>query len=442
MRISLLRVTAYKGARSVEIKPPADVYLLLIAGENGAGKSSTLDAITVAFEGPGAGGKRMPRMPVTRGEEHASIYIELDDGALKVDRVIEPDGSTHLTVSDAEGPLRRPQERLDRLIGARFVDPLRFLRIDAAEQRKALLRIIPNATEIEQLDERADRTFKQRTEVGRHLKHARGELERLPKVAAAPAPIDVAGLVAEQRRFAEQQRELDAIESNVTRIALKQSATSRAVESLTARVQSLELELAAARRSLAEMGEIEIREKNETHGAQIRLDEARAAWRSCEPRRQDIERDLSRAGEHNRKVGEQEAAIKRRAETEATVERLAGEVDTMTANLDVIEGRKKAILAAAELPVDGLEIASDGIRIRGVPFDQAAAHEQMEVAISLAMAGSLDDVCIRDGALLDDKTIELIVEHAKKRGKRVWLEFIDDVPGAIVIRDGRTDGAP
>lgn len=253
------------------------------------------------------------------------------------------------------------------------------------------------------------------------------------------APIDVAGLVAEQRRFTEQQREMDALESNVTRMVLKRSATSRAAESLAERVRALERELEVARRSLSEMAEIETREANEAHGAQIRLDEARAAWKSCEPRRLDIERDLARAGDHNRKVGEQEAAVRRRAETEATVERLAGEVDTLTANLDVIEGRKKAILAAAALPVDGLEIASDGIRIRGVPFEQAAASEQMEVALSLAIAGSpgLDDVWIRDGMLLSDSTIDQIVAHAKSKGKRVWLERgAVEEPGAIVIRDG------
>lgn len=440
MLITTLEITDYKRVRKVAIKPDADRSIILLGGRNRQGKSSTLDALTAAF----GGAKAIAADPVRHGADEAAIRVELDGGQLTIERVIRPDGSTTLEVRDAEGAVRRPQEALDKLIGARFLDPLRFLRLDAKEQRAQLMRLIPDAARIDELNGKRDRAFTRRTEVGRDLARARGELERLPPAADPLAPIDVGALVAEQRTFADLQRRGDGVGSVVTQLSQQMRSAQAELATGDKQIAELERMLADSRRlrdrAAAELARVDA----ELAAANQRLAEVAAAWQDSEPRRHELERDLGRAGEHNRKVGERNAADRRRTEVAAAVEHLVAEVDKLTATLDTIDQRKAEVLGAARLPVEGLEIRDDGLALAGVPFAQASASEQLRVALALAIAGSpgLNDVWIRDGALFDDEALAGLEALAAAAGKRLWVERVGTRdPGVIVIQDGQIAGS-
>jgi ATPase subunit of ABC transporter with duplicated ATPase domains len=138
-------------------------------------------------------------------------------------------------------------------------------------------------------------------------------------------------------------------------------------------------------------------------------------------------------------VIEAEAHMKRRAEADETVGKLAKERDDLTKVITTIDARKAEILGAAKLPVDGLSIDDEGITLNSVPFAQASGAERLRVALGLAIAASpeLGDVWIRDGALLDEESLELVAKHAAAAKKRVWVERVGTKdPGAIVIHDG------
>lgn len=439
MLITTLEITDYKRVRCVAIKPDADRSLILLGGRNRQGKSSTLDALTAAF----GGAKAIAADPVRHGADQAAIRVELDGGQLTIERVIRPDGSTTLEVRDAEGAVRRPQEALDKLIGARFLDPLRFLRLDAKEQRAQLMRLIPDAARIDELNGKRERAFARRTEVGRDLARARGELERLPPAAGPLQPIDVGALVAEQRALAEQQRAGDGIGNSVAQLRTRQRHARTEVDAAAGQLAEIERMLAQTRELHARKVSAAAEVDAEFGAAQQRLEQSVAAWAATEPRRAALEQQLATAGEHNREVGERNAADRRRIQVAAAVEQLAAEVDKLTAALDTIDQRKAEVLGAAQLPVDGLEIRDDGIALAGVPFAQASASEQLRVALALAIAGSpgLNDVWIRDGALFDDEALEGLEALAAAAGKRVWVERVGTRdPGVIVIQDGQIAG--
>lgn len=441
MKITALTINDYKRVRHVAITPDADSYLILIGGKNRQGKSTTLDAISAAFGGKNA----IAADPVRHGAESAAIRIELDGGALVIERAIEPGGATQLIVRDADGPLRRPQEILDKLVGARFLDPLAFLRLKPADQRAALMRVIPDAAEIEKLDERRDRSFRQRTDTGRDLARARGECDRLPP-AVEPAPaIDVAALVAEHAAFAQQQRAGDGIGNVVAQLDKEEVAAISAARREALHIKQLEQQLVDARSHHASLTEFAVAKASEAAAARERLIAAAAAWTATAPRRAALEVDLARAGDHNTRRAEDLASNRRRAETVATVERLAAEVDKLSAAITGVDLRKSELLAAAKLPVDGLVIGQAGLLVTGddgiaVPFADASASQQWTIALGLAIAAApqLDDIWIKDAAVLEDEAIEAVGALAAASGKRCWIERVGTRdPGVIVISDGR-----
>lgn len=435
MKITSVTIENYKRIRSVAITPDADRHVILIGGKNRAGKSSTLDALTAAF----GGAKQIAADPVRHGEKEAAIYVELDGGKLTIDRTITPDGKTQLEVRDAEGTVRRPQEVLDKLVGARFLDPLAFLALAPKDQRAQLMRLIPQAARIDELNAARTRGFDRRTEIGRDLTKAEGELARLPEVAVGQ-PIDVAKLNDEVRAIAEQQRAADGLGNSVTKLETLFLVERSEADAAKQRIERLERELAQARDELPAKERIVADRDAELAAAHGRLAAAAAAWKNGAFRREDLDADLGRADAHNRAVFAAEAQNQRRAETSAAVDKLKADRATVTAGLETIDKRKAEILCKAQLPVAELAIADDGILLAGVPFAQASASERLRVALALAIAASpgLQDVWMRDAALLDDESIELVAKHAAAAGVRLWLERVGTLdPGVIVIQDGQ-----
>ena len=435
MRITAIAITNFKRIKDVAITPGADRTIILLGGKNRQGKSSTLDALTAAFGGK----KTLPSDPVRHGAGEAEIRVELDDGELTVRRVIQPDGESVLEVRDRLGAVKSPQAVLDKLIGARFLDPLQFLSLPPKEQREQLMRVIGEAERIATLDGKRERAFAKRTEVGRDLKKAEGELARLPVVEVG-TPIDVAALTEESRAIAEKQRASDGL-SNALQAASHRcksfgehlAKTKREIEALERRIAEL--------REAAESTEADLRDAQQEEAlAKKRVDDAAAEWSALAPRRAQLDEQLAKADAHNRAVYAAEAQNKRRAEAVETVAKLKAEVENITAALGAIDQRKAEILAAAKLPVEGLGVDGEGVTLGGIPLAQASGAERFRVALALAIAASpgLDDVWIRDAALLDEEHLALVAEQATAAGKRCWLERVGTSdPGVIVIHDGK-----
>lgn len=444
-RITAVRFENYRRLNEVEIHPEADCALVLIGGANGNGKSSLLGALSAAF-----GGKKMlPPDPVRHGAPEAALLVQLggDGGDLEIRRRIQPDGETVLEVRDQHGAVRSPQAVLDKLIGSRFLDPLTFLRLKGPEQRAALMKVIPGADRIAKIDESRKRVFDQRTEAGRDLTKAEGELARLPPARPVPELIDVAALNEEARQLAEQQGAGHGIEARLSECQRETRHAEAQLAAVHAEGQRVQAEIARLQERLAELQRLEEERSRELDACSSRVrlaaaqvDAAARAWKEAAPRRARVDSDLKRAGEHNRAVYEVQAEVKRRHEVESVVAQLRKLTEEQTAVIAEFDRDKAAILAEAMLPVDSLAIGEQGIMLGGVPFEQASDSERLRTALAIAAAASpeLDDIWIRDGSLLDEQSLELVAKHAAATGRRVWIERVGTRdPGVIEIRDGR-----
>jgi DNA repair exonuclease SbcCD ATPase subunit len=183
LRVVQLVAENFKRLVAVEISPEGNI--VEIAGNNGEGKSSVLDAIWVALKGRAAN----PPEPIRQGEEVA--YIELDLGKYRiVRRFTRQEGGDYtdfLRVEDPEGlQYPKPQQTLDRLLGAIGFDPFAFVQLKPEKQAAALLGLVTltddegkpvDLAELRSLDKRL---YDTRRDVNRDLKNAEARLTALP----------------------------------------------------------------------------------------------------------------------------------------------------------------------------------------------------------------------------------------------------------------------
>ena len=432
--ITAVHVSDYKRVREITISPSADHYLMLIGGPSAAGKSSLLDAMESALRG-----KSMPADPVRHGAPQAEVRIELkpsDDGdPLSIKRTVDTDGKTSLEVRGKFGAaIKSPQTILDGIVGGRFLDPLAFLRLAAKEQRARLLELIDTDGAIAELDSDHELAFLRRTEIGRDLKKAQANLAGAPETQV-DAPIDVAALADESRRIDDALRALDRSRARHKEARHATSKARNTLHVLSQKLAELQAEIENQEVCITACEDAE-RTALATYEDVGRTTPAAGG----ETRRDEIQREIRRASDHNNLVAAARAARDRRTKLAADVSELDGKHTAMNAALREIDDAKKARLAAASLPVEGLGVDKDGVRFRGVPLAQASSAEQYRVALALAIAANsgLSDIMIRDGALLDDDGLAAVESIAKETKRRVWLERVGTRDaGAIVIRDGR-----
>ena len=399
-KIIKLEANNFKRLRAVEISP--DGNLVVIAGRNGQGKTSVLDAITAALGGTST--KALPR-PIRDGEDKASIVLETED--LIVTRKFTASGST-LTVKGKDGAtFSKGQAKLDQLLGRLSLDPLAFTQLSDKEQLKTLLELVELPFNPTRLETERAKVFAERTDVNRRVKELQSQTAQYTIPAEVPAEeVSVSALLNRYRAT-----ELDVL------WAEREAA---AVERLRAEEAELEAQLSALRTRIAK-AEIEaIRSEDQSQGREALI---------------AIQSQIDNAEQIN--AGVRAARAYREVTDRLTT--LQGDAEFLTAQLAAIEKRKAEGLAAAVFPVDGLGFDTDGVTYQSVPFKQASGAEQLRVSLAMAIAlnPGLKVIRIADGSLLDSTNLQLIEEMAVANDYQVWIEMVDETGDfGITIEDG------
>ena len=464
MRIRALRIRDFKRASSIAIDD-ADRAIVVLGGENGAGKSSALDAIAAAL----TGGRAIPPEPIRRGADRAEIEVDL--GEVVVTRTITSAGGS-LTIRTADGMRpTKPQAWLDARLGDLSCDPVAFMRLPAGEQA-ARLRVIAGVDTTD-LDARRAAIYADRTDCGRDGKRAAGLADSLPSYPAAPAEeVVVEDVIAEQISVADLAAQLDeAVRSEdagrraeaavvAARARVREAAlrVDMAAAEAASRIREAEAELARTRAAAATESRrlMAAAEQADAEAATVASDALAITGRVVisDPIRAalaDAERANGAArAEAARMTSERRAEAARtnaqvranlaHAQAAAEVAALRAAYAAHTAQIEAIDAERAAMLAAARFPVAGLGFDSaGGITYRGLPLEQASGAEQIRVAMAIALAGSpeIRVVLVRDASLLDDASMALVAELAEEAGAQVWLERVGAADeGAVVIVDG------
>jgi energy-coupling factor transporter ATP-binding protein EcfA2 len=458
MRISALTVQNFKGLRKVAID--CDKEVIVLAGKNGAGKSSALDAITALLMGKSA----IPAEPIRRGENEGEIVAVIDGFTVRRTFTRKENGDIggSLTITSADGMRApSPQTWLDARINALGCDPIAFMASKPAEQA-ATLRTIAGV-DTTALDVKRKAAFDSRTDIGRTGKDEAGALASMAHHPDAPAEVVEPVVVTP---------ELVSASDIVAELAVA-DATARAKEAATrdaaneSRVADTLLDIHSSasgkvgmlRRQLADAEE---EERVAAGKATAKREEATRLASEANalvvtdptPIRERLA-DVERANaEALRLAAEQNAAARKEADAlnakvranaarKAQEEKVAAgrkEYAAKTAEIAALDAERAAMLAAATFPVKGLGFDLDGsVTFDGLPLAQVNEAKRIEVSMAIALAGDkpVKLVLIRNGSQLDEENMQLVADIAHAAGAQLWLERVGVADaGAVVIRDG------
>jgi hypothetical protein len=412
MKILALSAENIKRLSAVEIKPDGS-SLVVIAGENEAGKSSVLDAIEMALGGE----KKLPAEPLRRGADKGRVVLDLGD--IVVTRRFTKTG-TSLTVTNRDGAkYPSPQALIDGLVGRLTFDPLAFASMKDADQATTLRALAHINTSDLEADRKA--AYDERTLVNRDVTQATATLATLPaKHADVGETVETFEALTAELEQADQlaQAAADAARAEATAEAARDAAGQRAAVAL-ALVEELREKLAAAE-TASEEAEMAVSTSADTLAAAMR---ARARADERVPDRVALRTKIADIERRNQCVRENQ----QRAKLEAQQTERQADADRLTARIDALDAEKAKRLTSASFPLPGLGLDDTGVTWQGLPFAQAstAVRTRVSVAIGLALNPKLRVSAGQKRQRPRPEEPQLIAELAAAAGAQVWLERID-----------------
>lgn len=434
LKIFAMRLENIKKVSFVQIRPKGD--MVYITGPNGSGKTSILDAIEWGITGT----SKVPSQPIKKGQNAGRIQIDLGDFKLtrrftRVDPTKSEKGRTYITDLVLEGKNREtfksPQNLLDSFMGRISFDPLEFTRMDDKKQLETLRGLVTLDVDLDKIEAEKREAYDARRDAGRDLDSANNRLAALPPPAAnLPAkPIDTDALTLKLQNAANHNSVIASRKQEQARrrefaqgITLRMAATNREIDELRERILKLEESLTA------------------DHNAQRELIAEADAMKFEDPiDTAEVAAELSQAQTINGAIARRDVYTSVKLQVTTAEETWKKHDDTVKAK----DAERAAAIARAKMPIPGLSIGDGEVLFNELPFSQASNAEQIAVSTSLAMASNpkLRVLRIKDGSLLDDKSLELIAKMAGDHDYQIWIERVEagDAVG-IVMEDGEASG--
>ncbi len=422
-----LRVTNYMGVKVGAVRPnrKGTTY---VGGKNGAAKTGFLSGIEAAL-----GDKRfLAQKPIREGEEVGEVDIELDDFIIRWE--VRGERTTKLTVFSKElgYELKKPATVLAKLFGPRVFNALGFARMDDSKQREAMISLAPGLADyLAELVARRAKAFETRTEVNRNVKTIEGSLTRMEgepfyaRLADIPDEPVSAGDIAERIKAAEAKN-LERLD-RLNRI----NGAQNALEDVNKRIEEKECRIAALRFEIADLET----EKTQTQERIVGLTDC------VEPPIDTAEMigEFDKVTETNDEVRHKQEYLKAKVELGTAQKRS----DTLTKQLEEVDGQKHEAIKAANFPVEGVDFSDDGVTFNGLPFDQASQTEQIltSFAIESARNPPAKFMIVYEASLMDDEHLDLLHKLAVGADVQVLAEYVtrsqaDEERCAIVFVDG------
>lgn len=418
-----LRAQNVKKITAVDITP--DDGVTIVAGQNGEGKTSVLDAIMWAL-----GGKEtVPKQPVRHGAYEA--VAEVDCGEFIARREINTSGKNRLRLTRADGtPIQQPQTFLDNILGNLAFDPLEFSRMKGPDRLKALLYLTDGLDEfLRENNEQRGKLYTERRDANHLARSYMGELEQMtaPADDAPTELIETVDLLKEKNFRAATLNGNEAKRRQLSEMQIDKTGRSNTLSDLRHEILALEKEL-------EELMECDKKECTamDKHHAEVKT--------LVDPDIAEIDQQIIAADQINQDV--RAAALYRSVQDKKTA--ADGLAEVLTRQITDLDKAKETKLAQVDFPIKGLAFGEGEVSFDGILFDQLSSSEQLRVSLAMAMSinPALRIIRITDGSLLDDKSMAIVRKMAAAADYQVWIEMVGERADAtVIIEDGQVKGA-
>jgi energy-coupling factor transporter ATP-binding protein EcfA2 len=395
--ITSISVTNFKGVKHISINPDGK-NLVVIAGANGAGKSSFIDAVAEIFD---PSGTRLTPKPIRNGETKATSEVVTTNA--RIVRTWTKNDAGSLAAYALDGA-KYPSGKafvLEATGGALF-DPSEFVGLSEKDQRAQLLEKVKLPFDLAALDAKARQAYDERTDANREVKR----LTALINSLNAPAQ----GMPDEEVSAASIIEEYDRARSHND--ALSNAATSAA--SYAQQIVNIDGEIASLEARIEQL-------KRERDATELRRQDAVTdSQKSARIDLDEITARLDAVEDTNAKV----RAAKSYAATAADLKAATVTATGYDKTLEEIEATKLDGLSKTEFPVEGMSVDEQGITVNGIPFKQINSGMQDVIALNLATYEKPDlrIVIMKNGDRLDKISLTEADRIASERGYLVLVE--------------------
>lgn len=401
LRLTRLRVENFM---RVEL---AEMYfkdsLVTIGGENGHGKSSCLNALEALLKG-------LDRKATKIVHDGAEAYlIEAEFGNSVRSYIVQRTGTTKgngpikVVNADDNSEIKTPAAFLGALLSDIGIDPFGdFILQQPKDQRAVLAGIVHLDTS--DLDSEIEETRLREKALDTQFTMLVGKVDGMTFHEDAPKERPSIGELAEELNAANQiNSAIDRAEQDAQRALAEVSDIEAQVADLGARIEALN-----AKKEQILTGAVLAEVKNRVGTKKVDTDAIKAKIDGIEDsqKKYDDNQVITKA---RQEVGEKEK------------ERVA-----CVNAIKSLNEQKKQRLAEAVFPCPGLAFDESQVLYNGKPFHQASDAEKIRVAMQIALAkkGRLAPIIIRQGSMLDDKTLKLVGEIAAENGAQVFVETV------------------
>lgn len=432
-----------------------------ISGDNGAGKSSTLNALWVLLKG-----KRVaPDEPIRNGQMRCRIRAQL--GEYLVTRTFAKDKhgelTTSLRIERGDEGMPPTEAFMKELIGEHMLDPGDFIALSPAKKFDVFRSFVPEV-DFKLIANQNRKDYERRTDVNRLAREARAAANLITVPDATPGTlIDVDELVTELSSAGNANADIERRRANRERVSReieqlrafhadhdkrfeafageRMTRCNARVDELLAEMQRLKDRIEAEKAKAQEEINAKSREiAVEAMNALAKADELQGKLDAAGPlpELQDLAAIQKRIGEA-RAINANVAKLQEREKHLQVAEQYETESAAITARMEERERTKQAAIAKANLPIAGITFGDGEVFLNGVPFEQASTAEKLRCGLALACAHTpkLKLAWIRDASLLDDKSYELVKKLAVEFDMQVMLEVVRPLGAdAIILEDG------
>jgi archaellum component FlaC len=426
MRIERFILRNFKGIEHIDVKCGS---VVIVSGENAAGKSSIIDAFSSLFEGGHDPDE------IRRGADRAEITVLLDDGTT-LQKLVKPK-STEYCVTSADGSTipspttyikklvtglslnptglvdAAPKERVKFLQNAM---PLEFTRMEVAPLCEGYDGPILPAMDVQQFNNFRQGRYDQRTDLNRKKATLDGAIQTLRR--ALPSDEESDWIDTEQSLA-------DAIKERRSEIELIHTAVKNDRVSVKEAIQrELDAQIAEIRRKAdAEIEEARLSAFAKVEQAYARMESV--AQGTINPIRESIESLTQELGQVREKSDAQKRAQGTRKDLDrlnSDIKDIVRQVAKLDRTIDGLDALKREKLDA--LPIQDVEVRDGQIYYRGLNFD-TQCNTALKYLLSFQVAAlTLGDLkfMIFDGAeSLDGSNRADFIEAIKAAGFQVVM---------------------